>query len=362
MLYKWLIISGIISIILTGCKTISTEPVRLTSLPTSEYHLSESNKSASLESQTEITSPSPTDEYTEEATKAINLQDELLLYDWKLGLPFSEVIDKLPKDAELDNSYMQYRFTTRHLDLAFTWGGILFYVFTDEPGKGLNITLNVGDDAQRIEEVLGRAVEQSTTPDGYLVYTYSFEIYDLFIYTKNYAIQGMAMQLTGRPTVDETEIIAKYYSDYIAVKYPKTAEPSGQDKTADAAIAVKYSSSRELLELREDFLKRYKSLVEVISGDNSNSDKINAIFEDSDFLQIEIDLETAASFWSSEDEPLGQLVTTFVEAVLDVYQWTIIRNNAEDNESRTHAAYQMRDATVRVQNANQMILIMGQGR
>ncbi|WP_216477538.1 hypothetical protein [Paenibacillus brevis] len=67
-------------------------------------------------------------------------------------------------------------------------------------------------------------------------------------------------------------------------------------------------------------------------------------------------METAASFWSSEDKLLEQLITEFVEAVLDVSQWLLIRNHSEDIQIKVNASYQVKDASTKAHNANQMIL------
>ncbi|WMT42258.1 hypothetical protein RE628_07595 [Paenibacillus sp. D2_2] len=121
---------------------------------------------------------------------------------------------------------------------------------------------------------------------------------------------------------------------------------------------MKYTTRDELIALKNDFFNRYKTLLEVISHDSSNSEKIDSIFSDIDFNQVELDLEFASNYWSSKDKMLAQLITEFVETVLDVYQWQIIQNNSDDDQIRSAAAYQIRDSAVKAQNTNQKILIM----
>jgi hypothetical protein len=164
--------------------------------------------------------PNENTDMTKENPKEIN---NFLLDGWQVGVPFSSVVEKLPKDAVLDFIYMQFFFKSKHLDLSFTGRGILEYVFTNEPGKGLNANLKIGDNEQKIEKLLGKPKEQLKTTDEYLAYRYTFDTYDITVYSKDSSVQGITMEFTGIPIIDETEIISKYFDDYFAAKKSKTS-------------------------------------------------------------------------------------------------------------------------------------------
>ncbi|WMT42257.1 hypothetical protein RE628_07590 [Paenibacillus sp. D2_2] len=213
MKLKWLIGTWIISIILTGCGADNKfENTISDSDQIQQSQLNEDNFKPLDSEPTNVASTVVTEENDQ---KNFKLPKDLLIEGWKVGVPFSEVVGKLPKDSEIDDSYMRYRFKSKSLDLYFTGGGILDYIVTDEPGIGLNVNLHVGDEEQKIENVLGETVKKESVKDGYLGYTYSFDFYDIIIFTKDNIVQGIAMQLTGSPTIYEPEEISNYYSNYI---------------------------------------------------------------------------------------------------------------------------------------------------
>ncbi|ELK43453.1 hypothetical protein ABE205_07365 [Brevibacillus agri] len=372
MKYKCLIGVGIVSVILTGCK--ADTPANINSA-TNEIQRSQSaeqnNKPAPSEAQSNATA---TIAIEENKKNDIKLPDELLIDGWTVGSSFSSLVDKLPNDAQIDNSFAEYTITTNGQKLIFSDNGDLTYIFTDSPGKGLSLGLNVGDDESKITSILGTPGKSFQTKDGYLAYSYFNEAYELNVFTKDKIIQGFSMQYNGRASATDKELISKYYSNYVAAKNPKQPEkpevaeqPKQQtqnNKTPKTKsneqqkVMVKYATRDELIALRNDFFNRYKTLLGVISDDSSNTEKITAVFSDIDFNQVELDLEKASPHWSSKDKTLGRLVTDFVEAALDVYQWQIIKNNSDDNQIRVNAAYQIRDAAVKAQNANQKILVI----
>ncbi|WP_433945516.1 hypothetical protein [Paenibacillus sp. SN-8-1] len=333
---RLIIVTGIILVVLTGC--ITHPESKLSS------SLSDKSQQSQAKDQKDKLTPKVVQSDTtvtfsneENKQRKVKLPEEISIDGWSVGVPFSKVVSKLPKDIKLDNSYMQYSFTSRYLDLSFTWKGVLDYILIREPGKGLNVNLNIGDNEQKIEEILGSPKKQSDTPNGDLAYVYYFNNYDIIIYAKDNYVRGIAMQLTSRTTINETEKICKYFN---------------------VNTAVKYASRTELITLKNDIFKRYKTLLEVISEDTSNNGRINAIFSDIDINQIELDLEEASLHWSSTDKALGRLVTEFVEAVLNVYEWQIIKNNTDDYQVKMNSAYQIRDASVRAYNANQKITVI----
>ncbi|GAA0404279.1 hypothetical protein [Paenibacillus motobuensis] len=354
MKYKWLIGTWIILIILTGCEADNSfEDTTLVPDQIQESQLNEDNNFKPLDSETtNVASTVVTEENEQNNSK---LPEDLLIEGWKVGVPFSEVVGNLPEDLEIDDSYMRYRFKSKDFDLYFTGGGVLDYIVTDESGKGLNVNLHVGDDEQKIENVLGRTVKKESVKDGYLGYTFSFDDYDIIIFTRDNTVQGIGMQLTGSPTIYEPEEISNYYSNYIDTMNNNTSQTNSN---APQKETVQYTTREELIALRDDFFNRYKNLLEVLSNDSSNSKKIDAIFSDIDFNQVELDLEKASTYWSSKDKMLAQLITEFVESVLDIYQWQMIENNSDDDQIRSAAAYQIRDSAVKAQKTNQKILIM----
>jgi hypothetical protein len=120
---------------------------------------------------------------------------------------------------------------------------------------------------------------------------------------------------------------------------------------------VKYATRDELIALKDDFLNRYRALLEVLSNDSSNTEKITAIFSDIDYNQVEYDLEKASSHWSSKENIyLGRSVTEFVEAVLDILLWQIIQNNSDDNQIKANAADLKINAVDRARKAYGKIL------
>ncbi|MGG4498441.1 hypothetical protein [Brevibacillus reuszeri] len=368
MNFKSLLGAASIALFLAGCKQGVA--------PTTEFqqnHQTEKQKQTEKENTSPLTfdniSINSTFESNQDDPEEAKVLKDLLLDGWKVGIPFSSIVDKLPNNVKIDNSFTQYAFQLDNLELTFSYNGDLIYIFTDAPGKGLNTDIKVGDNESKVNKILAVSDPSFTSKDGYLVYSHIVDAVELKIFVKDKVVHGISLEYTGRENATDDELISKYYDNYIAtsnaikqIETPKVAhqaekkqtqQKSSENKTTDI---VKYATHDELIALRNNFFNRYKTLLDVMINDSSNTTKITAIFSDIDVYQVELDLEKASSHWSDKDKILGRLVIEYIRAVLDVLQWQIMKNNSEDYQSKVNASHQIIDATTRAHNSNQQIL------
>ena len=156
------------------------------------------------------------------ANKANTQQIKLLtISSQRIGLPFSQVVDKLPANATIDRkiiedeAYYSLRFDQQLL--SFNNNGILIFISIDKPGIGVDDGLKVGDQESLIKDKMSTPTKQTKDDVGNL-YVYDYSSYEVHFHTKNGTIDNIQMldKPAQQPATDlvtvEGQKIFTYYT------------------------------------------------------------------------------------------------------------------------------------------------------
>jgi hypothetical protein len=329
---------GMIAILLASCsansqpKSSSTSPriqqAKIESpsmVPVSSPPSSEAPTKNSTATPAPVESNEPAVANSNDSSKT-SLPDEILLDGWKVGLPFSEAINKLPVYSKLDYVNSQYRFQAKNLVLVFTEKGVLCEIISYEMGKGLDVGLNVGDKEQTIQKILGQPKIQSTTKDEFLVYEYTYDSFNLLIFVKDGIVQIIAFQLTRTPNLSETEKISEHYDNYLAAKNSKPNDTA--DKQEKSNENIKVFSRTELMNLYAEANRAFTLYQQTAYGSKGNTtdEKLNilkAAFEENNFWDKGIELEDAQTSIKKEDLVWYNFIVSFMDAVDSAFAFQI---------------------------------------
>lgn len=144
--------------------------------------------------------------------------DATILAGFKIGLSFSQILDKLPNNATIkleESQFVEYyaiQFDQQLLN--FDNNGLLLFILAGKTGTGLDNGIMVGDSEGVIKNKMGSPKQESPQEKDNF-YLYDYPTYTVQFYVENGNIDTIRMvgkEETLKQTIDDKQKILAYYN------------------------------------------------------------------------------------------------------------------------------------------------------
>ncbi|OLN28959.1 hypothetical protein [Desulfosporosinus metallidurans] len=277
--------------------------------------------------------------------------NEWKISDMKVGLPFSDVENKLPSDATIEVKLVKgveaYVITSDQQKKQWTFSkeGMLRGISVSTAGSGLDGGLTVGDKEYHITDIMGApTISPNNSQDK--LYVYKFPDNEIQVRVNEGSVDRINLNIPdGYPVpslkADEAQKILLYYNTKVADKFSnsplntkpkdtkdavqknspsdktKTVQPLNPTTKAPTKASSKTSYDRDKLVATAKIVNSYFIEYQNISLSNTPADKkstLKALQEKADLWNLSITLEENIVV-QSEDKLLWRWLVQFTDQV-----------------------------------------------
>lgn len=294
----------------------------------------------------------------------------LTISGFRVGLYFSEIVDKLPSYAAIDlqeslgETYYDIRFDQQQL--TFNNNGLLKFILTAKTGSGLDNGIMVGDQESLIKDKMGIPKIPPENIDKKF-YQYLYPTYQVHFYTKNGNIDTIRMidepskEPVQKSLADDGQKILAFYTGKMSANDVKVNTATNQDPKSEKMTGELTENTNikpnivtqpevnkketydkaKLVETAKQVKTYWVKYLDILSSDktkNQMTEELKELEKSAGLWDLSIKLEEHVTV-SSGDRNLYKWLVQFADAIGTAIDFMIVDFTRDVNDPINSNAY-----------------------